>query len=173
MASKLKTPAALYAPQTQDDCAADIKKLGDLQREQARECTVMNDSIAAVTAQHQPTLDGYKARIETLQRGVQTYCEANRDALTSGGRTKTANLITGEVQWRQRPPSVSARGLDSILDTLKRLALTRFIRVKEELNKDALLNEPDAARGIAGLSIVTGVEDFVITPFEAKTPGQA
>ena len=49
------------------------------------------------------------ARIETLQAGIQTYCEAHRDELTSGGKTKTANLVTGEVSWRQRPPSVSIR----------------------------------------------------------------
>ena len=28
--------------------------------------------------------------------------------------------------------------------------------------------QPDAVRGIAGISIVTGVEDFTVVPFEAK-----
>ena len=47
------------------------------------------------------------------------------------------------------------------------MGLGRFVRVKNEPNKDAMLNEPDAVRGIAGISIVTGVEDFIVTPFEA------
>ena len=48
------------------------------------------------------------------------------------------------------------------------MGLARFVRTKQEPNKEAMLNEIDAVRGIAGISIVTGVEDFVITPFEAK-----
>ena len=47
-----------------------------------------------------------------------------------------------------------------------RLGLDRFIRTKQEINKEALLNEPEVAKGIAGITIKTGVEDFVIKPFE-------
>ena len=97
---------------------------------------------------------------------MQGFCEANRSELTNGGKVKTANLITGEVQWRQRPPSVSVRGAESVIETLVRLGLNVFVRTKEEINKEAILNEPDAVKGVAGITVVTGVEDFVITPFE-------
>jgi phage host-nuclease inhibitor protein Gam len=166
--AKLKTKAQAYAPQSQNDCAADIKKLGDLQRDFARAQADMNDEIAAITKRYQPKLEALSGRIETLQQGVQTYCEAHRDELTNSGKVKSANFVTGEVNWRQRPPSVSIRGAETVIDTLKRMDLARFIRVKEEPNKEAMLNEPDAVRGIAGINIVTGVEDFVITPFEAN-----
>jgi len=72
------------------------------------------------------------------------------------------------VQFRQRPPSVAVRGVDSVIEALKQFGLARFIRVKEELNKDAILNEPAAVAGVAGLSIKSGVEDFVIQPFEQE-----
>lgn len=166
--AKLKTKAQAYAPQTQTDCAADIKKLGDLQRDFTRAQADMNDEIAAITKRYQPRLESMSERIETLQKGVQTYCEAHRDELTNSGKVKSANFVTGDVNWRQRPPSVSIRGADAVIDTLKRMDLARFIRVKEEPNKEAMLNEPEAVRGIAGINIVTGVEDFVITPFEAN-----
>jgi len=55
------------------------------------------------------------------------------------------------------PPSVSVRGAESVIDTLKRLGLGKFVRTKEEVNKEAILNEPDEVRGVAGLNIVTGV----------------
>jgi len=168
MATKLKTKAQAYAPQTINDCAADIKKLGDLQREFQRRLAEMNDAIGAITKQFQPGLETLNGKIEVLQTGVQTYCEAHRLELTNGGRVKTANFITGEVQWRQRPPSVVVRGAESVIETLKKLGLSRFVRTKDEVNKEAILNEPDAARGIAGITLVTGVEDFVITPFEAE-----
>lgn len=166
--AKLKTKAQAYAPQTQNDCAADIKKLGDLQRDFARASADMNDEIAAITKRYQPKLEALTERIETLQKGVQTYCEAHRDELTNSGKVKSANFVTGDVNWRQRPPSVSIRGAEAVLETLARMGLERFIRTKQEPNKEAMLNEPDAVRGIAGISIVTGVEDFVITPFEAS-----
>jgi phage host-nuclease inhibitor protein Gam len=165
--NKLKSKAKAYAPQTQIDCAADIKKLGDLQRDFARMRADMNDEIASITKRYQPKLEGLSERIDTLQQGVQTYCEAHRAELTNDNRVKTANLVTGEVSWRQRPPSVSIRGAEAVIDALKRMSLTKFVRTKEEVNKEAMLNEPEQVRGIAGITIVSGVEDFVITPFEA------
>lgn len=168
MATKLKSKAQTYAPQTQADCAADIKKLGDLQRDRARVGADMNDEIGAATKRYMPRLDALAERIELLQTGVQTYCEARRDELTSQGKVKTANFITGEVQWRQRPPSVAVRGADAVIETLKKLGLGRFVRTKEEVNKEAILNDAEAVRGVGGISINSGVEDFVITPFEAE-----
>ncbi|UVS62485.1 MULTISPECIES: host-nuclease inhibitor Gam family protein [Nitrosomonas] len=156
-------------PQTRDEAAADIRKIGDLQRQLTRATTEMNDAIAHITQNFQPRLEALNDQLKTLLEGVQGYCEAHRLELTDGGKVKTANLITGEVQWRQRPPSVSVRGSDTVIEMLKRLGLERFIRIKEEINKEAVLNAPDQVRGVAGLTVVTGVEDLVITPFEQTT----
>ncbi|MEI7456571.1 MAG: host-nuclease inhibitor Gam family protein [Nitrosomonadales bacterium] len=166
--TRLKSQAQIYVPQNRDDAAADIRKIGDLQRQMSRATTEMNDAIAEITARFQPHLDAVGKQIITLQDGVQGYCEAHRQELTNDGKVKTANLITGEVQWRQRPPSVRLSKSEVVLETLARLGLSRFIRTKEEVNKDAILDEPDAVRGVAGITVVTGVEDFVITPFEQQ-----
>lgn len=168
-ATRLKTKAQAYVPQSRDDAAADIRKIGDLQRQLTRATTEMNDAIAHITQSFQPRLDALNEQLKTLQDGVQGYCEAHRLELTDNGKVKTANLITGEVQWRQRPPSVSVRGANTVIEMLKRLGLARFVRTKEEINKEAILNEPDQVRGVAGLTVVTGVEDFVINPFEQTT----
>lgn len=169
MATRIKTKTLAAVPQSKNDCADSIRVIGDLQREFERERAKMNDAIAALTQYHQPFLASLSERIQALQSGVQAWCEAHRTELCGEGDKlgKTANLITGEVSWRQRPPSVSIRGADAVLETLTRMGLTRFIRSKSEPNKEAMLNEPDAVRGIAGISIVTGVEDFIVTPFEA------
>jgi phage host-nuclease inhibitor protein Gam len=166
--TRIKAPAQTYVPQSRDDAAADIRKIGDLQRSLLRTQAAMNDEIAAVTAEYQPTLEIVADEIKQLQQGVQSWCEANRDDLTNGNKVKTANLVTGEIQWRQRPPSCSVRGAESVIEALKRLGLGKFVRTKEEVNKEAILNEPDAVKGVAGISIVTGVEDFVISPFEQE-----
>lgn len=167
-ANRLKLQAEAYVPQTIDDVAADIRTIGDLNRQLIRYQTEINDKLAETTAMYQPLLESLKEQIKPLQAGVQVWCEANRNDLTKGGKVKTANFTTGEVQWRQRPPSVSVRGVDAVIDALKRLGFCRFIRVKEEINKEAILNEPEAVKGVAGITLQVGVEDFVITPFEAN-----
>lgn len=167
-ATKLKSKAQLYVPQTKDDAASDIRKVGDLMREKTRMQADMNDKIAAITEAYQPKFDSISERLDVLQDGVQAYCEAHRDELTNGGKVKSANLITGEVMWRQKPPSVRISKADVVIDTLKRLGLGKFVRSKEEVNKDAILNEPDEVRGVAGITVVTGEEQFEINPFEQE-----
>lgn len=75
-----------------------------------------------------------------------------------------------EVSWRVRPPKVNLRGVPKLLDMLKGdRKLKKFVRVKEEINKDAILADPKAVQDIKGISISSGVEDFVIKPFEVET----
>lgn len=165
MATRVKSQAKLRFVSVEQVQSA-IKEIGDLSREHTRLTTEMNDKIGATSEQYAPQLKSLEKEVESLQKAVQEFCEANRDELTEFGKTKTANFVTGEVQWRQRPPSVAIRGAESVLESLMRLGLDRFIRTKNEINKEALLNEPEVAKGIAGVTIKTGVEDFVIKPFE-------
>ncbi|TQI78732.1 phage host-nuclease inhibitor protein Gam [Serratia fonticola] len=166
---RLKAAAALYVAQTKAEVIEGIKILGDLQRQLTRTETEMNDQIAAVTQYHSPELERLKAEITSYQTGIQTWCEANRDDLTQHGKTKTVNLTTGDVSWRIRPPSCSIKGVDSVIAALKKLKLTRFIRAKEEINKEAILNETDAVKNIPGITINRDLEDFAIIPFEQES----
>ena len=170
MATRIKSKTLAAVPQSKNDCAESIRLLGDLQREFDRQRGEMNDHIAAVTQAHQPALADLTDRMLALQGGIQAWCEAHRVDLCGEADKlgKTANLVTGEVSWRVRPPSVSIRGADTVLETLLRMGLGRFVRVKNEPNKEAMLNEPDAVRGVAGITINSGIEDFTITPFEVS-----
>ena len=127
--------------------------------------TAINDEIARITLREKDRIDALKERIDALTTSIHWWCEANRQALCAGGG-KTANLITGEVSWRHRPPSVAVRGADKVIDTLKRLGLERFIRVKEEINKEAILADPRSVAGVSGITVVQGIEDFSVQPFE-------
>jgi len=167
MATKIKATAKRYVSQSRADAQADIKAIGDLQREHTRLSADLNDAIANLTEAAAPQLKALSERVMELQGGVQSWCEANRTDLC--GRGKSANLVTGEVQWRQRPPSVTVRGAEAVLSWLKAHGMVGFVRTKEEVNKEAMLNEPEKARGVPGVAIVTGVEDFIITPFEVDT----
>ena len=162
---KQKTRAIVHACQSREQTIDAIRELGDARRELLRIETEINDALAAATARRQDKIDALKQRIEGLTEGIATWCAANRAALCPGG-VKTANLVTGEVSWRIRPPSVSIRSAEKVLAKLKALGLQRLIRTAEAPNKEAMLADPRAVDGIAGISIVTGVEDFAIAPFE-------
>lgn len=165
--SRLKAAAASYTPQSREQVSIDIKKIGDIQRELTRIEADANDQIAVIMNQNTPKIEALRAELDVLQKGVQTWCEANRSSITKGS-SKTANLITGEVAWRTKPDSVSIKGVELVLEALKKLKLDRFIRRKEEINKDAILADKKAVENIKGISIVSGKDVFSITPFEQE-----
>jgi len=166
--TKLKNDAIQYpVPQSRESCTEYIAKIGMLQRERKRIETAMNDAIAALKQQYEEQARPKADEIRALSAGVQVWCEANRMAITSNGKVKFANLAAGEIKWRMRPPRVTLRGKENIIETMKRLGLDRFLRVSVDVNKDALLAEPDVAATIPGVTIKQA-EDFVIIPFETE-----
>ena len=166
-ATRVKNETFAVRYQTRDEVETAIKVIGDLNREIERLAIEQNDRLAAITEEYAPLINDIKAKAKPIMEAVQAWCESHRDELTNNGKTKTGTFNTGEVQWRQRPPSV-----DSVLESLHTLGLTRFIRTKEEINKEAMLNEPELAATVAGVTIKTGVEDFVVTPFEQDVAGR-
>lgn len=167
-ATRIKTDTFAVRYQTRDEVEVAIKEIGDLNRELERLAIEQNDKLAAITEEYAPLMNEVKEKTKPMMDAVQAWCESRRDELTNNGKTKTGTFNTGEVQWRVRPPSVGIRGVDSVLDSLKMRGFTQFIRIKEEINKEAMLNEPDTAASVPGVTIKTGVEDFVITPFEQE-----
>lgn len=165
--------AALVAPVPADaeGVSRAIGEIGAQQRALARIEAEMNDRLAEIKEAYEREAEPHRRAIEMLTQGVQVWCEAHRAELLKG-EAKTAIFPAGEVQWRVRPPKVAVRGVDYVLDQLRRLGLSRFIRVKEEINKEAILAEPQAAAGVKGLAIEQG-EDFVIKPFETELSGEA
>ena len=166
--TRIKAKAQIYVPQTKDEAASEIRSIGDLQRQVLRIQSEMNDAIGEITEKYQPMLEALSLTVKSAQEGVQAYCEAHRNELTHDGKVKTANFVTGDVQWRCAPPSVKITGAEAVIEALKRLGLGKFVRTKEEINKEAILNEPDEVKGVAGIKVVKDVEDFVITPFEQE-----
>lgn len=154
-------------PQSREQATDYVARIGTHQRERARIQTAMNDELAAIRTAYEEQARPHAEAIKALGQGVQVWCDANRADITSGGKTKTVNLSSGEVRWRLRPPRVVIRGIDAVMEALKDLGLTRFLRVKEEVNKEAVLAEPEAIKHVKGITLDQG-EDFVIVPFETE-----
>ena len=112
-----------------------------------------------------------EAEIATLTQGLQLWAEANRERLTDGHRRKHVQLAAGRLAWRSRPASVRLKNVDAVLQALKDRQLVQFIRTKEEVDKDAMLRAPEAARAVPGVTIGSEGEEFVVEPVTEPMAG--
>jgi phage host-nuclease inhibitor protein Gam len=172
MNTKRQKVAAIehYVPQSRDEVNEAIAELGRGQRERLRIETAMNDEIAAIKAKHEAAAKPIGDRISELTKGIALWCEANRSSLTRDGKVKFHEFATGVVNWRKRPHSIVARGVDAVLAILKQRGLKQFIRTTETIDKDAML-KTDETRALA--ATIPGVkvdqkEDFVVKPLETN-----
>lgn len=163
--AKLKSKAIGPVPQSKDECRGHIRRIGDHQRERDRIQTRLNDAVAKLQEKFGALATPHNEQIAELSKGVQAWAEAHRDELTSGGKKKTVDLGTGEILWRITPPSVRILNATGVIQALKDLALGRFVRTKEEVNREAILAEPEAVEHIKGIT-VSQREEFIIKPAE-------
>lgn len=168
MARKVKTPTTVvFVPQSRDDAAKLIFTIGELQQQRQRLEAELNERLLRLKADYEQEAKSRANRIAALAEGLQVYAAAHRAELTQGGRSKTVKLATGELRWRMTPPRVLLKQVRAVLAALKAAGLARFIRVKEEVDKEAMLREPDAVAGLAGVAIDRR-EEFVVLPFSTK-----
>lgn len=165
---KGKTTARIVVPQSKDEAEAWIRQIGDHRREVVRIETAMNDRIAEIKAEHEEAARPYREDIEALLTGLQAWAVAHRDDLTGGGKRQSAELATGVISWRALPPRVTIRKAEAVIEALKKLGLTRFIRTREEINKEAMLDDPDAARLVPGVTIGSAGENFNVEPYATE-----
>jgi phage host-nuclease inhibitor protein Gam len=169
--TRIKNVAAPTVPQTREAVADLIGGIGFDSREITALQIEMNETLSKIKEAYEQRAEPFRRRIEESQRAVQAFCEAHREALTVQGKVKTYAFTTGEVHWRTRPPSVRITGEDAVMFTLRSLGLQRFIRIKEEINREAILNEPTAVAKVPGIRI-SQIEDFVVVPFEVELSAQ-
>lgn len=164
--AKVKTKAAtVRVPQNKEEAVGMVASIGNHQRDRKRLQADMDDQLTEIREKYQKLLAPHEEAIRELSTGVHTWAEANRSDLTNNGKVKTANLLTGEIRWRVTPPSCKLVRVKEALEELKNLKLTRFIREKEEVNKEAILADQDAVSGCKWISIEQ-TEEFVIVPLE-------
>ncbi|KAA6405051.1 host-nuclease inhibitor Gam family protein [Candidatus Tokpelaia sp.] len=169
MAKKSKAMAMVNVPQSRDEVVETIAKIGSLQLLIEGHKGRANEAIREIGKGLEENITPVLTELNALEAGVQAWCEAHRAELTNNGKVKYHNFTTGKVNWRQRPPGVSLRKVEAVLASCKALGLSQFIRVKEEINKDAMLAEQEKAAQIAGVTIKSAGEDFVIEPTELET----
>lgn len=152
---------------TREDAEQLLHDIGGAQRRVIEIEQVMNDELSAIKKKYEQHAQPHNEDITVKFRQLHGWAESNRDRLLDG-KLKTCRLATGEISWRLRPPSVRITQAETVIETLKRLGLSELVRMKEEVAKDLILADPDRVEGVKGISVVSGVEDFVAKPFSSE-----
>lgn len=170
MAAKVKTKGVnLPVPQDDSEARNAIREIGDLNRDVLRIEAEMNDRIAEIQAEFGAKVAPLREQVAAKTEGLRIFAEANRDRLTNGGKVKYARFATGSFSWRLRPAKVSIRGKDNVIAAIKSARLAkRFLRIREDLNKEAMLEDRATAAAIPGVSIGSDGEDFIVEPSETE-----
>ncbi len=166
--ARTKTEVNKQIPTSRQDLVDKIAELGRQERTRAKIEVEMNNSITRIKQRYEEEVEPVNKAIKTLTSGINAYCEVHRDELTDNGKVKTVNLPSGTIAWRKCPPSVRLTKPDIVIELLKKKGLSRFVRIKEEVNKDMILSEQAAVTGIKGIAIVKEKEELSIEPFEVK-----
>ena len=148
------------------EIAKAVSQIGKHQRELASIQRSVNREVEEVKTKATRKAERHQREIKDLFDALFLFAQNNRKELTEGGKKKTVSLPTGQLSWRLTPLAVSVKDKDQVVATLKRLGLDRFIRVKEELDKQAVLKESEAVSNIKGISIDQR-EEFVVKPEES------
>lgn len=167
--AKAKTVAIVAVPQNRAEANDAIFEIGDLDRRIAEMDIALKDELARVKAAHELAAAPLAERKQQLTDGLCAFAEAHRAELTQGGKTKTVAFPAGEISWMQQRPSIGPiRSMETVIAWLKAHGYERFVRVSEEVNRLAMLEEPDEAVKVPGVRIGGGHEVFAVKPFTPK-----
>jgi phage host-nuclease inhibitor protein Gam len=154
----------VHVPQNAEEANAYIDRVADAQREIIRLETELEAEIAELKAKAAEAASAQRDIINVRVEGLQIWAAANRKALTNEGRTKTAKFPAGELQWRMAKPRVTIKNAKAVIERIKTLGITGFVRVKETINKQAMQADPERARTIEGVTIKSAGEEFIVKP---------
>ena len=161
--AKVKSAAPEFpVPQSVDEVNMAIDKIGESQRALQTLEAEMNNKVSAIKSEYGLRAEPHVAEIKSLAAGVQVYCDAHRGELTQNMKVKFARLAAGEVTWRLGNPTVRLKkGIseETILQLLRGLKRTEFIRSKDELDKEAVLGSEE---------VRTALDELVFTPGKPK-----
>ncbi len=165
MSKRIKlTPRAVPVPQSREQVEALVREICEAKTEERIAKAEMDTEIRAIKECYEQRLSGISEELTPMVEAVHAWAEAHPQDFAG---KKSLELLHGIVGWRVSPPAIKPmRGYtwSAVLDRLKALARGEYIRVKEEVNKDALLaaRESEDLRGL--YCQVEQADEFFIDP---------
>ena len=137
---------------TLEDANLALKEIGLLEHELEAIDGEANKKIAEIKADCAKQGEGLRKRITDLSALLGAFAEYNREELFKD--RKSQKLSFGEFGYR-KSTAISVK--KTTLELLKKLHLTKYIRIKEELDKDLMAEMSDES--LAQVDAVRKVKD--------------
>jgi phage host-nuclease inhibitor protein Gam len=141
-------PDAAGKLESVDDVNMALRDIGLAEREIETINTVLTKETAKLKSEAEKNADPFRKQITDLSTRIQAYAEYNKTDLFKD--KKTMDLSFGSFGYR-KSTKISVK--KTTLELMKKLKLTKFIRVKEEPDKDKMaelsdesLSQVDACR---------------------------
>ena len=172
MVKKKVKRKAVAAPQTVMEAHDYMRRLGELARDIDGYETRMNANIERIKKEALQKVAPLEETLNECAEGLIAYAETHRNQLTDGGKNKTAKFPAGDIAWRMPPTSVRITNTEQVLATLRKRSLARFIRMKPEPDKEAMLRDREAAEKVPGITF-SQVEMVVLKPARVNVEFQS
>jgi phage host-nuclease inhibitor protein Gam len=118
-----------------------LKEIAIMVSEIQKEENAYNEREQALRAEMTAKYAPMKEKIQEYELGLEDFCIEHRDDF---GDKKSKELSHGTVNFRTHPPSVQKiKGVtwDAVINLIKRSKkwVSSFVRIKEDVDKDAVL----------------------------------
>ncbi len=125
---------------TFEECDGTILKIADCEQEIAKAEAEMNEKIQTVRDEYERKTNVTRAMKEGLSAELERFSIANKDAFE---KTRSKNMVHGAFGFRSTPPKTALLNRkykwDTVLELLKKLGLVKYVRTKEDVDKEAVL----------------------------------
>ncbi|GJD97748.1 host-nuclease inhibitor Gam family protein [Methylobacterium iners] len=199
--ARAKTKAAgtnLPVPQNDGEAERLVARIGVIDRTLDAEQADHNAAVALLEEKFAQRKKELTAERGGLVEALNIWATAHRERLTNGGRTKTVQLVTGRIEWREGSPSVTLNGkrvsktgkevlplifariaeLQSVTTggplqertraKFEQQCLQAFLRVTTTLNKEAMHTDRKTAEMLSGVAVVGSGETFAVEPLASQ-----
>ena len=179
--AKEKTTAIAVLDYQFEDLPKAVQRIADLGREKETISNEYDSKISELQAELASKVDEIDSEIKQVAQSIKSFMDKNKVKYISEDK-KTLRLETGDLSYRSGKPSVKTKNSDKLVnsileknnliklkDQFQKKARACFLRTKIELDKEAILSSPEAAKKVTGVEIDKGVESFYIKPYQTST----
>jgi len=158
----------IVVPQDRDAAVKALARMGELQRNAQTIANEADKNISRLQEGAAAKLTPIREELMSLFAGLKAFADARRGELTKNGATKTIELETGLMAWKDNPPSVEIiTDEKQVIDAITSMGLKDQFLTKPEpgLNRQAMLKAPELASTVPGIKIGQK-EAFRVKPTE-------
>jgi len=162
----LKRPA-ISVPQNIEEAGGFLRKMRELEKEMQVVQIEVDEKVAEIREKAKVKIKARQDIIQQYFEGIFIFAQARKEELTEQGKRKTVTIPPDCFGWRYTPEKVVLEDEEAIMAELKKLGQAKFIRVKEEINKEAMHDDKELALTVKGVSFEQH-EEFVVKLAEVE-----